>query len=507
MDILTVFSNILNPECLMLILIGVIMGNIFGCIPGLNTPIAVALVLPVSFALETIPALCLIMGIYMGGVSGGLVSAVLLKIPGTAASVATTFDGYPMAMNGKATEALSYGAFASLFGGLFSAVFLLVLAPFLSQLAIGFGPWEYFGTAVLSLCLVCTLMKEKMLKAFIAMFLGLLLNTVGMSPVDGVAARFTFGNYNLENGFNLIVIIIGIFALPEILYAVQNIAVVPKPVAVQKKWIYVPDWKVIKANFGVMIRGSVIGTLIGILPGMGGGAASLVSYADAKKASKTPEKFGTGCAEGIFSCESANNATTGGALIPMLALGVPGDTTTAIVMGAIALHGLTAGPLLSMNQPILFRSIIFSVFVANLFMFFFQTTTIRYIAKIIEIPKPILFPLITIFCVTGVVSIRNNVFDLYYMLIFVVLGYILDKNKYPLSPFILASVLGTIIEDNMRRSIIYYGSFANCLVQPSIGTIFFYLAVLLPIGSVLLQNNRFRKLLHLRVTPNGGESQ
>lgn len=480
MEFMTILQNVLNLQVLFLILMGVVIGNVFGCIPGLNGPIAVALILPITFSLDVVSSMALIMGIYMGSVSGGLVSAILLKIPGTAANVATAFDGYPMTLQGRATEALSCGAFASVFGGLFSAVVLLALAPVLANMAIGFGPWEYFGTAVLSLSLVSSLAGKKRMKAFIAMFIGLLLTTVGMSPVDGVAARYTFDLYYLESGFDLVVIIIGVFALPEIIHSIGGISKIPRPAKVKKRLFYLPPWKEIKDNAMTMLKGSIVGTAIGILPGMGGGAASLISYEHAKSTSKTPEKFGTGCVEGIYCCESANNATTGGALVPMLALGVPGDTVTAIIMGAIALQGITPGPLLSISQPTLFKTIIFIVFVANIFMFLFQITTIRFMAKIIEVPKYILFPVVSVFCAIGVISLNNSMFDLLYLFGFIILGYVLDKNDFPLAPFILANVLGSIVEDNMRRSIVYYGDFGKCLLQPSIGTVFFIAAMLMP---------------------------
>lgn len=482
-----VLQNVMQVDVLLLILVGVIIGNIFGCIPGLNAPIAIALALPITFIMDIYQSVALIMGLYMGCVSGGLVSAILLKIPGTAANVATCFDGYPLAQQGRATDALSYGAFASLFGGMFSAICLLILAPLLSNLAIQFGPWEYFGTAVLSLVLVCVLMGKKMLNAFISASLGLLLTTVGISPIDGVAMRYTFGNVALESGFNLIVVIIAVFAIPEIINSVTRMKEKNKPMKVDKKLFYIPKFKEIKENIKTMLASSVLGTIIGILPGMGGGAASLISYEQAKKLSKTPEKFGTGTPEGIFSCESANNATTGGALIPMLALGVPGDTAVAIVMGALLLQGVTPGPLLSMNEPVLFKGIIFIVFIANIFMFLFQASTIRYMAKITEIPKSLLFPLITMFCLIGTISIRNNNFDLVYMMAFAILGYILNQNDYPIAPFILAFVLGEIVEGNLRRSLVYYGGFTGCISQISIGTLFFALAVLLPIIVLLIK--------------------
>lgn len=488
-----IITNVFQPDVLLLIFVGVAIGNIFGCIPGLNAPIAVALALPITFILEINSAVALIMGLYCGCCSGGLISAILLRIPGTAANVATTFDGYPMAQKGRATEALSFGAFASFFGGVFSSICLLLFAPLLANLAIAFGPWEYFGTAFLSLILVCFLMHDKMIKGLIAVCIGLLLNTVGMSPVDGIAARYTFGSAALESGFNLIVVIIGIFAVPELIKQAGKLKEKINRMPLQNKKFFIPKGKVVKRNIKTMFAGSVIGTTIGILPGMGSGAAGLISYEQAKRTSKHPENFGTGCEEGIFSCESANNATTGGALIPMLSLGVPGDTVTAIIMGALLLQGVTPGPFLSMNQPVLFRTIIMTVFIANIFMFLFQITTIKYTAKITQVPKYILFPIVAMFCLTGTISIRNNPFDMIYLMAFGIIGYILDNNKYPVAPFILAFILGNIVEGNLRRSITYYGNFGTCMTQISIGTIFTILSFVLIVWGVLRIFNKKKK--------------
>lgn len=498
MEILEVFKNVLNPESMFLTLVGVAMGNIFGCIPGLNTPIAVALILPFTLVMDPVPSICLIMGIYMGGVSGGLVSAILLRIPGTAASVATTFDGYPMTLKGRGTEALTLGAFASVFGGIFSTVMLFLLAPLLCKLAISFGPWEYFGSALLALSLVCVLIKGNLVKGYIAMAIGLLIKCVGISPIDGIASRFTFGSYHMDNGFNLIAVVIGVFALSEILNNMGKLNVVVHISEVRKKFFYMLPPKDIRRHLGNMLRSSIIGTVIGILPGMGGGPAGMIAYAQAKKFSKRSEEFGHGCDEGVAASESANNATTGGALIPMLALGVPGDTTTAIILGAFMMQGIPTGPELSLNQPILFRTIIFTVLVANIFMFLFQASTLRFMAKIIRIPRIYLMPLITVFCITGIICLNNNIFDVYYTLGFIILGYILDKNGYPIAPLILGVVLGGIIEENLRRSIVYYQSFFNCIQRISIGTLFFWIAVLLPIVSALLANKKACRALHIK---------
>jgi len=497
-DLLQVFQSVLNPFCLFLTLLGVVAGNLFGAIPGLNTPIAVALALPFTMAMDPVPSVCLIMGIYMGGVSGGLVSAILLRIPGTAASVATTFDGYPMTMKGKGTEALTLGAFASFFGGIFSSFMLLLLAPPLSQLAIGFGPWEYFGSTLLALSMVSVLAKGNQVKGYISMGIGLLAKCVGMSPIDGIATRFTFGNYQLENGFNLIAIVIGVFAFPEIVNNAAKLKTVISLSEVKKKFFYMLPKADIKRHMPNFLRSSVIGTVIGILPGLGGGPAGMMAYSTAQKFSKTPEEFGQGCDEGVAASESANNATTGGALIPMLALGVPGDTTTAIIIGAFVMQGIPVGPQLSINMPLLFRTIIFATFVANIFMFIYQASTLRFMAKMIQVPRMYLMPIISVFCVTGIIAVNNNIFDAYCAIFFIVLGYILDKNDYPIAPFILGNILGGLIEENLRRSIVYYGNFSGCVSRFSVGTLFFFMAILIPIVSACLSSGRIRALLRLK---------
>ena len=488
-----IFSSVFRPDVLSIILLGVVIGEVFGCVPGLNAPIAIALALPITYALNKTQSMALIMGLYCGCCSGGMISAILLKIPGTASSVATCFDGYPMAKSGRATEALSIAAFSSFFGGTFSAICLMLLAGWLANLAIAFGPWEYFGTAFVSLSLVCFMFDKKMLKAMIACCIGLLLKFVGVSPVDGVAMRYTFNLAALENGFQLIVVIISVFAIPEMIKAMGQLNVKATALPTERKLIYVPKWKSIRRNLRTLFTCSFLGTFIGILPGMGGGAASLISYEQTKKTSKHPELFGTGTEEGIYSCESANNATTGGALIPMLALGVPGDTATAVILGALMLQGIATGPLLIQNEPTLFRAIIVIVFIANIMMFLVQIFTIPYMAKITKVPKHYLFPIITMFCLAGAVSIRNNTFDLIYLIAFGIIGFILTQNDYPIAPFILAFVLGETLEGNYRRAIVYYGNFSACRQRLSIGTLFTILAIVLPIIKGTVQFIKWRK--------------
>lgn len=488
-------SAVFSVDNLLFILIGVIIGTIFGMIPGLNTPIAVALTLPLTLSMNEFSSICLLMGIYCGGMSGGLVSAILLKIPGTAAAVATTFDGYPMTLKGEAAEALSWGVFASFFGGIFSCIFLIVLAEPLSELAVKFGPWEYFGTMVLALSLVCALAAGNLLKGLISMLLGLLLATVGQSPIDGVAQRFTFGNLELSAGFNMVILIIGLFAFPELLSVARDFTEESIPAKFRSRIFFAPKMKNIIPKIDKLGIAATIGTVIGILPGLGGGPASMTSYAVAKKVSKTPEKFGKGTIDGVIASEAANNAVVGGALIPMLSLGVPGDTVTAIIMGALTLQGIVTGPVLVLTKPVLFRGIMVAVLVANVFMFVLQAFSIKPLSKIIQIPHCYLLPIIIVFCVTGAFSINSRQFDLYSLLAFAVVGFILDKNKYPLAPMLLGFLLSGLTESYFRRSLMYYGSISECLKLKSFGTFFLVVGLSLIVISALLENKKIKVFL------------
>ena len=485
MNYAAIAVSLFTPEILALILLGVVMGIIFGAIPGLNTPIAIALVLPFTYSLSVIPSMALILGIYMGGISGGLITAILLKIPGTVSSVATTLDGYPMATSGKAAEALAIGTFSSFVGGILSCVALMFISPMLSNIALAFGAWEYFGAAFLALSFVCVLMNGKVLKGFIAVFIGLLLSSVGVSPIDGSVFRFTFGNMALSSGFNMIAVILGAFAFPELFRVAGKIREAIVPTQFRKRIFYLPRWADIKDQGFNFIRSSLIGIFVGILPGMGPSAAGMVAYAQAKKASKHPEQFGTGIPAGVVASETSNNAVTGGAMIPMLVLSIPGDTSTAVILGALMIQGITCGPLLVIQNPDLFKSVVVIAFLANIFMFLVQSSTIRLTSKIIQVPRYLLLPLIVVFCVTGAFTINNRVFDLYSVLLFAVIGYALEENGYPLMPLVLAFVLGNMTEYNLRRTIMYYGSIDQAVGTFSLGTVLVALGALLLIAGIV----------------------
>jgi len=497
MDLLTIFQQILTPDILFLILIGTFMGMIFGAIPGLNTPIAIALVLPFTYALEPLPSIALIMAVYMAGISGGLISAILLRIPGTVSSIATTLDGYPMAQKGKAAEALAIGTYASFIGGIVSAVALMLFTPMLSRFALAFGPWEYLGITFLALSLVCTLMNGEIVKGIVSILLGLLIASIGTSPIDGVAMRFTFGTTALQNGFQMIALIVGAYAFPE-LFSIAG-CLKEKMVATQfkKKWFYMPSKADLQGTLKTFIRSCVIGIVVGILPGMGPSVAGMVSYGRAKKESDNPEKFGTGCAEGVVASECSNNAVTGGAIIPMLALSVPGDASTAVILGALTIQGIQCGPLLVLNQPDLFKSVIIIVFLANIFMFLIQSSTIRFSARIIQVPKQFLLPIIVVFCCIGAFSINNRMFDVFSVCLFAILGYVLENHQYPLMPMVLGFVLGPMFEQYCRRTISYYGTFVNAITTPSIGSVLVIMGIALTVWGFVREipavKERFQK--------------
>ncbi|MGN0995296.1 MAG: tripartite tricarboxylate transporter permease [Candidatus Ventricola sp.] len=489
--IIAAFASVLNVQVLLLILVGTFVGIIFGAIPGLNTPIAVALLLPFSYKFDTISAMALLLGVYMGGISGGLVSAILLRIPGTAAAIATTFDGYPMCRKGKGAEALAIGTYGSFLGGAFSAVVLAFLAKPLTQLCIRFGPWDYFGLTAFALSLVSVLVGKNVLKGYISMLIGLFISCIGLSSLDGIVKRFTMGNYRLEAGVSMVILIIGIYAIPEILSAAGKLREDLVTAEFEKKRFYLPAKENRSSRFWPLIlQSSIIGTFIGILPGLGSSTGAMLSYTAAQKTFKSKEGYGTGCPEGIYASEVSNNAVTGGALIPMLALGIPGDSVTAIIMAALILQGISVGPLLFVTNASLIHVIVLIVFLANLAMFILQSFGIPFFARIVQVPRHILLPLIMMCIAIGCISVNNRLFDFYVVIVLGLLGYALEKNGYPLPPLLLGFILGSGMELYLRRSLMYYGSFGNCMRMFSAGTVLVIAAVLLTVVALIVKNPR-----------------
>ncbi len=474
-----ILLSVINPLTILVMAAGVAYGIIFGAIPGLSSSVAVALIIPLTYGFDSLLAISLMVAVYVGGVSGGLISAILLRIPGTPSSIVTTFDGYPLGQQGKAGQAIGLAIFSSVIGGLIGAFFLITLSPLLAKVTIIFSPFDYFGITVFSLSLVCMLLGENAVKGLITTLIGLTLSFFGTSPIDG-KPRFTFGNHNLDNGFNVIVVIIGVFAISEMLNSVLKGGDKSKETSFSKKQGFFPSLSKIKFHAVNMVRSGLIGTALGILPGLSGPEAALISYSRAQKRSKEPEKFGHGSEEGLVASEASNNAVAGGALIPMLALGIPGNAVAAVIMGGFIVHGVQVGPMLFTNSPNLVRGIMIAFFVANILMLLIESFAIKGFVKILSVPKQYLYPIIIMFCVIGVNSVNNRFFDAILMLGFGILGYILEKNKYPLGPLVLGFILGSIIELNYRRAIMYHGTFANIVTSEfTIGTVFIILAAIL----------------------------
>jgi putative tricarboxylic transport membrane protein len=461
------FAGVFNLQCLLLIVGGVALGIIFGSIPGLSANMAVALCLPISFGMDPIPGITLLVALYIGGISGGLISAILINIPGTPASIATCFDGSPMAKNGEAGKALGTGVITSFLGGLFSIGILICIAPTIARIALKFGPFEYAAVGIFSLTLISSLISGSVIKGLIGGFLGVMLATFGAAPVDNFP-RFTFGFHELDAGFNVLTVLIGLFAVAEVLKtaAAQTGTSgevvsykMPGPISILKELFSRQ-----KLN---MLRSAVIGTAIGILPGLGGSTANIISYATAKNQSKYPEKFGTGIVDGVVASETSNNATIGGALIPLLTMGIPGDVVTAMLLGGLMIHGMTPGPLLFTTDAKFVYGIFAALLIANFIMALMMLGGMRFFVKVLNIPKQILLPVVMVLCMVGAFALNNRIFDVWCVLIFGVLGYLLDKVKIPLPPVVMGFILGPIVELNLRRGLMASaGSFLPLVTRP-----------------------------------------
>ena len=465
--ILTGFIEILNPQCLLLIAAGVLLGIVFGSIPGLSATMAIALCLPMTYGLEPISGMALLIGLYIGGVSGGLVAAILLRIPGTPSSVATCFDGYPLAAKGQAGKALGVGIFFSFLGTIFGILVLMCVSPVLAKIALKFSFYEYFAVGVFSMTMMASLISGSVVKGLASGAIGLLFAMVGAAPIDGLP-RLTFGVHALDGGFDILPVLIGLFAISEIIKAARE--------RNAQKASVTQDFKIkgfgftlqeFRGQIGNFLRSAVIGTGIGILPGIGGGTSNILAYTAAKNASKTPEKFGTGVIDGIVASEAANNATVGGALVPLLCLGIPGDTATALLLGGLTIHGLNPGPLLFDTEAELVYGIFAICLVANLCMLLMEYGGIKLFARVLSIPKHILMPIILVLCVVGAYGLNNRLFDVWAVLVFGLLAYVLEKFSFPLTPIILGFILGPMIETNLRRGLIAsQGSYLPFLTSP-----------------------------------------
>ncbi len=491
------FGTALNPLCMALMVVGVVVGIIFGSIPGLSASMAVALFLPVTFSLEASTGLNMLVALYIGGVSGGLISAILLKIPGTPSSIATCFDGAPLAAKGEAGKALSIGIVVSFIGGLLSFIALAFVAPTLAKIAIKFGPVEYFGVTLFALTMIATVSSGNMVKGLLSGMAGLMIATVGMAPIDGIP-RFTFGFRSLQAGFDVLPTLIGVFAIAEVLSTAEQINATKnlKPIEfapIKGLGFQLKELIVQKVN---IIRSTLIGIGIGILPGIGGSTSGIMSYIAAKKSSKTPEKFGTGEISGLVASETANNATIGGAMIPLLSLGIPGDGVTAMLLGGFMIHGLQPGPLLFTKSPKIVYGIFAACIIANILMVVFELIGLRVFIKLLSIPKNILMPIILVLCTVGAFATNKNMFDAKSILFFGILGYLWSKFKFPLAPFILAFILGEQLETYLRRGLMLTKGSFTAFFSSKLGAMFIIIAILVLVYSFVKEIKKNKEIIN-----------
>ncbi|WP_024292037.1 tripartite tricarboxylate transporter permease [Lacrimispora indolis] len=447
--------SVLNFGTFGVILIGVIIGIIFGAIPGLTSTMGVALCLPITFSMTPLNGITMLVALYVGGTSGGLISAILLKIPGTPSSVATTFDGAPMAERGEGGRALGIGILYSFLGTILSIIALIFIAPSLAKIALEFGPYEYFAICLFALTMIGAMVGDNLLKGLMSGIAGVTFSLFGIASIGG-AERFTFGLQDLENGFQLLPVMIGLFAVSEILNVGAEGISADKSQALNCKIKgFGISLKEFKEQFVNFIRSALIGIGIGILPGIGGATSNIVAYSVAKQQSKYPEKFGTGVIDGVIATETANNASIGGALIPLLTLGIPGDTVTAMILGGLTLHGIAPGPLLFKNSGVLVYGIFAAFLIATFVMLIVEYGGIRLFIKVLSVPKYILLPVILVLCVVGTYGTNHSMFDVWTALIFGGIGFFMEKHKFPQAPMILGFVLGTVVEENLIRGLMY----------------------------------------------------
>lgn len=456
--------------------IGLAVGVSFGAMPGLNATIGITLLLPLTFGMEPAAAMLMLIGVYCGATYAGSISAILINTPGTAAAAATVLDGYQMTLKGKAGAALSLSLHGSVIGGLVSGLALLLFAPQLAQLALKFGAPDYFMLAVFGLTIIASVSGKSILKGMVMAALGLLVCSVGIDPQQGVY-RFTFGSMILTRGFDLVPVLIGLFAISELFsQAEKKIIKMQTPPRVKADKQY--GWRYMWKYKWLMFKSSLIGIIVGICPGTGAAISAFLSYGEAKRCSKHPENFGRGAEEGVVASETANNAVTGATLIPMLTLGIPGDSVTAVLMGALTIQGLSPGPDLFVKYADMTYVVLVGFIIVQILLFYMGKLAIRGFSQITRIPYSVLLPIVFCFCVVGAYSCSNNTTDILVALIFGVIGYIAPKFGFPNTPLLIGVVLGGLTEKNLVRTMAIYGNNLLVFFQRPISMIFICLCIL-----------------------------
>lgn len=475
------FGLIFEFQNIILMVLGLVVGIVIGAIPGLNVPLAVALALPFTFSLPPLAGLSMLIGIYKGGTYGGSISAILINVPGTPAAAATALDGNKLARDGKAGRALKLSLYASVFGELMSDILLIVLAVQIARIALLFGPHEFFALGIFALTIIGLVSGKSLVKGLIAGAAGILFATVGLDPIEG-EVRLAFDVYELTGGLKFIALIIGAFAISEALVQVEQRAIGKATAHVlevsKDRAANSLSLRELRKLLPTALRGAGIGMFIGAVPGIGAAIAAFLSYGVARRLSKTPEEFGEGSMEGVTAAESANNGVTGSTLIPLLTLGIPGDVITAIMLGALTVHGLIPGPTLFQQQG----DFVTALFIGMLMVTFLHLVVgylgLPLFIRAVRIPPGILFPLVVALCVTGTFVATSSIFDVFVMLGFGVVGHLMVKFGFPIPPLLIGFILGPLIEVSLRQAMILSDNNAFDLFSKPVSAAFLILTAI-----------------------------
>jgi len=492
-NIISALDIILHWQHLLAIIVGSTLGLIVGTIPGLTATMAVALILPLTFDLDFVTSIMLLVGAYKGGIFGGSITAILLNTPGTPSSAATVLDGYALTKQGKGVKALKMAKYSSTLGDVFSDIALILVAAPLAAIALKFGPPEKTMLIAFSMTIVAGVAGKSMIKGLISGCLGLLLATVGLDPIMATR-RLTFDIVELDGGISFIPLLIGLFALSEVIYQLGRKSVTQADQFAIKHSSDPADnsvsWAEFKHSLRTIMRGTAIGTGIGIIPGIGTGTASYLSYAMAKRASKTPEKFGKGALEGVAASESGNSAVVGATFIPLLTLGIPGDVITAVIMGAFMIQGFIPGPLLFNDHSQMIYAIFIGFIICDVVYFIIGSIGMKYAAHLSKVPRNILFPVVLLFCVVGSYAIQHSMFDIGIMIAFGIFGFLMTKYHFALAPLIIAFILARIGEEALRQSLLMSNGSLSIFATRPIALGFLLLTLLTIFGIIRGQIKR-----------------
>jgi putative tricarboxylic transport membrane protein len=495
--------NVLQWKYLLPLVLGTLIGVVGGALPGITITLTVIVVLPFTFGLEPLQGLAAMIGVYVGGETGGLITSCLLGIPGKPSAVATTFDGFPMARKGEPGRALWLGIWASILGGLLGAIVLVGATGPLAKFALQFGPWEYFSLFVLALSMVAGLVESSLSKGLLAGALGLIVTVLGGDPVLG-QPRLTFGIEFIEGGISFLPVLIGVFAFAQIMSEVEGMGGAARAAERVDRAVRLAVshgkvlWEIVSRPF-LLLWASFIGLVIGVLPAIGGSAANMLAYDQAKKFSRHPEKFGTGVPEGIIASEASNNANVAGSLVTIMAFGIPGDAVTAVMLGALTIHGIQSGPLFISQNAQLAYGMFAAYILAHAVVLLILWIGVRWALHIVVVPKWVLFPVVLVLCVVGAYALNNTVGNVYVLAVFGVLGYVMVKFGFPLAPFILGVILGDQIEINLVRAIMSDGNLWLFLTRPISGVLL--VASVASVVAAIWQHRRHQRRAAARADP------